>query len=210
VNALIRSLLDLAKPKATERAEVNVNRVLNEILTLQVQTPEGQKVKLVTEFDPSIPPVMGDEEQLTGVFLNIIRNALDVSPFRGKLRVRTRVVTDYILLSDAGSRRKVIRVDVEDDGPGISPDELEKIFTPFYTTKTGGTGLGLTLSNQVVLGHDGHIESRQRSPKGTRVEVFLPSAPVSRARINLKSPRGADGAPEAPRKPRRSGRPEKA
>ncbi|MCA9772870.1 MAG: PAS domain-containing protein [Myxococcales bacterium] len=177
VNDLIGQLLDFAKPKLTNIQGVNLNRLLNEILLLQAETPEGRRVALETEFDPSIPEVLGDTKTLTSAFLNLVRNALEASPFDGRLVVRTRVVTDYVLVGEAGTRRKVIRVDIEDDGPGIAREDLEKIFTPFYTTKHDGTGLGLAISHQIILDHHGRIELVPRRPRGTRAEVFLPSAP---------------------------------
>ncbi|MBZ0254075.1 MAG: PAS domain-containing sensor histidine kinase, partial [Candidatus Methylomirabilis sp.] len=180
VNDLIRRLLDLAKPRTAKAEEVNVNRLLNEILMLQQQTSEGRRVHIASEFDPSLPTVTGDEEQLTSVFLNIVRNALEASPFHGRVLVRTRVVTDYVLVGERGVRRKVIRVDVEDDGPGVPPEEVEKLFTPFYTTKHGGTGLGLAISHQIVLDHRGRIEFHRLPMRGARVQIYLPSAPSRR------------------------------
>ncbi|MBI4411757.1 MAG: PAS domain-containing sensor histidine kinase, partial [Deltaproteobacteria bacterium] len=130
-------------------------------------------IDIVAEFDPSLPKIMADPEALTQVFLNLIKNSRQSIRGKGRVTVRSRVVTDF------GLRRKdkkhqVIAVDVEDTGEGIDEKVLPNIFAPFFTTKPKGTGLGLALCHRIVEEHEGDIEVKSEKGKGTVFSVYLP------------------------------------
>ncbi len=116
---------------------------------------------------------MADESQLTQVFLNLIRNALEAMPEGGRLSVSSRVLAEYHLARDEG-RSRMVCVEVSDTGPGIPEENLAKVGTPFFSTKDGGTGLGLAICQKIVAEHRGMMKIESKAGKGARISVLLP------------------------------------
>ncbi len=174
VSALLEQLLELTRPPRLRLTSVNVHRILNEVLTLEraAGNDAGLAVRLV--FDPSLPEVWADEAQLRQVFLNLVRNAVEAMSRAGTLTITTRIETDFHVRHDARDRGQFLAVEIEDTGPGIAPEDRERIFTPFFTTKTSGTGLGLAVSERLVAQHGGAIRVDSALGRGTRVRVRLP------------------------------------
>jgi two-component system NtrC family sensor kinase len=108
--------------------------------------------------------VKGDEERLRQVFTNLILNGLQAMPEGGRLTVAAVVIEDG----------RLVRVTVSDNGSGISPEHIEKLFTPFFTTKSRGTGLGLAVSYGIVSDHGGEIRVESREGEGAAFTVLLP------------------------------------
>jgi two-component system nitrogen regulation sensor histidine kinase GlnL len=155
---------------------VNVHRVLNDVLTLErAAAGGGCAVRLV--FDPSLPEILADEAKLRQVFLNLVKNALEAMGDSGTLTITTRIETDFHVRHDVGDRGQFLSIDVDDTGPGIAAEDCERIFAPFFTTKTSGTGLGLAVSERLVAQHGGTIRIESEPGRGTRVRVRLPVAP---------------------------------
>lgn len=113
-----------------------------------------------------MPPVWVDEKQLQQVFFNIIINAIQAMQDGGTLLLQTDLIEQ--------EGREFVRVLVGDSGPGIKPEELQMIFTPFFTTKAQGTGLGLAICRQLMEQQEGTLEVRSRFGEGTRVIIKLP------------------------------------
>jgi signal transduction histidine kinase len=112
---------------------------------------------------------------LTQVFLNLARNALQAMEGRpGRLTITTRMLLDHRLTSEDGKALPAIVVEVADTGPGIPAEVLDELGTPFFTTRPGGTGLGLALSRNWVARHGGALRIDSRPGEGTRVRVELP------------------------------------
>ena len=175
VSALLEQLLELTRPSHPRLAAVNVHRVLQEVLLLEGAT--GSDTLLVRcEFDPSLPDVWADEAQLRQVFLNLIKNALEAMEHTGTLTITTRMETDFHVRNPGRGRGKFLSVDVEDTGPGIPPEDCERVFTPFFTTKSKGTGLGLAVSQRLVTQHGGLIRVYSEPGRGARFRVSLPVA----------------------------------
>jgi nitrogen-specific signal transduction histidine kinase len=171
---LLDDLAELTHGGALRPIPTNLHRVLDALLGLHVETPEWSEVRVVREYDPSIPPLEIDPDRMSQVFLNLMRNALQAMDGRGQLTVRTRVESGYHL---AEGKRPVqlVRVDVEDTGPGIPAEELPHVFTPFYTRgKSGGTGLGLSIAQHWAVRHGGNVQLSSRAGTGTRARVLLP------------------------------------
>ena len=173
IDKIIRQLLELASPKGPRYAPVNLHMVLGDIILLQREAAGSREVSIVTGFDPSIPPIMADESQLTQVFLNLIRNALEAMTEGGRLTVTSRVLSDYQLGRDEG-RSRMVAVEVADTGPGIEAENLSKVGTPFFSTKEGGTGLGLAICQKIVSEHRGMLKIDSQPGQGTRISVLLP------------------------------------
>jgi len=126
-------------------------------------------------YDPSIPELMADERRLTQIFLNLARNALQaLAGTSGSLTVRTRVTLDHRLPGIDGRPLPTIMVEFIDSGPGISQDDLRRLATPFFTTKSQGTGLGLAVARHWASQHGGTLDIRSTEGKGTTARVSLP------------------------------------
>jgi two-component system, NtrC family, nitrogen regulation sensor histidine kinase GlnL len=173
VSGLLEQLLELTRPPRLRLAGVNVHRVLNEVLMLQRAAGDAAlTVRLV--FDPSLPEIWADEAQLHQVFLNLVKNALEAMGRAGTLTITTRIVTDFHLRHAARDRGQFLSVEIEDTGPGIAPEDCERVFTPFFTTKSNGTGLGLAVTEHLVAQHGGTIGVESELGRGTRIKVRLP------------------------------------
>ena len=174
VNRIVEELLQLAAPRELKLSPVNLHKVLGDILLLQRRTVEGRDVSFQQHFDPSIPPIMADEELLTQVFLNLIKNAIEAVGDEGLVTVVSRVVSDYSLTQKGEKRSRMVAVEVIDDGPGMTAEQQEQLFTPFFTTKAKGTGLGLAICQKIVSEHRGMIMVQSDKGKGTTFTVLLP------------------------------------
>jgi signal transduction histidine kinase len=126
---------------------------------------------LVTDIADNLPPILGHHDALSGALSNVVLNAVDACGGKGTLTVEARKVRNG--LGDA------IEILVSDDGSGIDPHDLARIWEPYVTHKPGGTGLGLAIARQTVLAHDGTVEATSALGKGTRIRFTLPVAPGS-------------------------------
>lgn len=156
----------------------NVHEVLDRVLRSE-ELALGPGIKVVRVFDPSLPDIYGDADHLHEAFQNIVRNAGEaISGVRsaGQVRVLTQFAVDRRLRNPKGGQAgRSIRVTIEDNGPGIPPETQERMFKMFHTTKSSGSGLGLTVASHVVAAHNGTIEVDSR-PGRTRFDLYLPIA----------------------------------
>ncbi len=165
---IVQNLLTFARQHKPERTPTSVNQVLDDTLELRGYELRVRGIEVVRDYDEQTPETMADAHQLQQVFLNLVTNAeqaMEKSPRESqRLIVRTR------------RTGAVIRMEVEDTGPGIPPNLLERIFNPFFTTKpTGsGTGLGLSISLGIVREHDGRIWAENAPQGGARFVVEVP------------------------------------
>jgi two-component system nitrogen regulation sensor histidine kinase GlnL len=173
LDGLVEQLRTLSTPPRLQRGPVNIHRVLNDVLSLQRQAPSFGTIDLRIEFDPSLPAVHGDSAQLTQVFLNLFKNAVEALDGHGTLTVATRIETRYHVRRSSG-RNQFLSVMISDDGPGIPEQDQENLFAPFFTTKARGTGLGLALCHRIVSEHGGTIANEPRPGGGARFRVTLP------------------------------------
>ena len=174
VNRIVEELLELASPRKLELGRVNLHKILGDILTLQKRTVPGKNITFRQQFDPSIPPILADEALLTQLFLNLIKNAGEAVEAFGTVHVTSRVVSDYSMSQNWERRSRMVAIEVIDDGPGMDKEQLEQIFTPFFTTKTKGTGLGLAICQKIVSEHRGMIKVDSEPGHGTTFTVMLP------------------------------------
>jgi two-component system nitrogen regulation sensor histidine kinase GlnL len=174
INRMMDRMLDFARPTQLELKLLNIHQILGEILLLEKKNRRAD-IRFVQNYDPSLPQVEGDEDQLKQVFLNLVRNALEAMPEGGTLELMTRIHSNYTVKRETHpNSRQAILVEIRDSGIGIGAEELNNIFTPFHTTKSKGSGLGLPLSLKIVENHKGKMIVQSETGKGTRVQVFLP------------------------------------
>jgi signal transduction histidine kinase len=121
---------------------------------LHPHPPNGVMIEQL--FDPSLPEISADAAALERTFLNLVRNAAEAIGTSGTIRLRTRMETEFRLTAE-GRRRQFLRVEVSDSGRGMNAAEMAQLFTPFFTTKSSGTGLGLVLSQRIVAAHGGKL-----------------------------------------------------
>jgi two-component system nitrogen regulation sensor histidine kinase GlnL len=182
IDRLIEDLLDLSSPKKLRIEPVNIHKVLNDLIHLLRAETDEEIVAFETAFDPSLPPVRGDEARLSQVFLNLLRNASDAvreQPKGGAVQVRTGIdLAPRAGRSDRASG-PTIAVEITDDGPGIRAEDLGNLFAPFFTTKARGSGLGLAVSHKLVEDHGGALKLSSRYGRGTTVRVTLPAVEES-------------------------------
>jgi two-component system nitrogen regulation sensor histidine kinase GlnL len=147
--------------------------VLDNLVELHSQSESWKEIEVLREYDPSIPELDIDADRMAQVFLNLMRNAVQAMAGKGRLTLRTRVETNY--QASPGARAvHMMRLDVEDTGPGIPEEQLPHIFTPFFTQRSQGTGLGLAIAQHWTVRHDGHIQVSSEPGQGARVRVLLP------------------------------------
>jgi two-component system nitrogen regulation sensor histidine kinase GlnL len=173
LDGLVTQLNGLREPRPVRRAPVNVHRLLRDVLGLQQRSPEWGRVSLHTSFDPSLPPVLGDADQLTQVFLNLVRNALEAMRGGGELHVTTRVEMGMQLRLSEGTLQ-LGSISIGDTGPGVSPETEAQLFAPFFSTKARGSGLGLAVCHRIVSEHAGTIGYERRMGGGALFRVTLP------------------------------------
>lgn len=161
---LVRNLLDFARQSSPTLSEVNLNDVVNRALNLAAHSAELQHIQVIKELDPSLPKLRADFDQLQQVCTNLILNAIQAMPEGGRLSLRTSV-------SDGQ-----LKVEVQDTGVGISPENMSKLFTPFFTTKGKGkgVGLGLAVAHGIVQRHHGRIEVQSKEGEGSTFIICLP------------------------------------
>jgi signal transduction histidine kinase len=161
---ITRSLLDLGRRRRTVRDRVRVEQVVEKMLQAVTPTAEQHAVAVVNRSAPGLPAVLGHADQLEQVMLNLFMNAIEAMPRGGTLEVTT------------GACGSGVEVIVADSGPGIAAADRDRLFEPFFTNKSGGTGLGLYLSRQLVEAHGGRLELLAGGG-GARFRVFLPGHP---------------------------------
>ena len=175
IDQLVKRMMDLAKPADIKLKETNIHKVLEEILILEKESFRLKNIRFQQTYDPSLPHIEADEDQLKQVFLNLIKNAIEASRNGGSLQIVTRVSSSFAIKTPVASvPRQNIAVEIMDSGEGMDEETQKKIFTPFHTTKSKGSGLGLAISLKVVEDHHGKIKITSEKGLGTTVQVFLP------------------------------------
>ena len=178
VNRIIEMLLDLARPVTIRPVPVNLHQLLERVALLTEESARERSVTIVRRYDPSLPPILGDEDRLVQVFHNLVRNAIEAMADGGQLTLATRVSMNPLFAKvDMGSgQRSMVEIQVLDEGSGIPAAARARIFDPFFTTKERGLGLGLALCHQVMEQHRGAIQIDSVEAHGTTVTCFLPIA----------------------------------
>jgi two-component system nitrogen regulation sensor histidine kinase GlnL len=139
----------------------------------------GAHMRIVEDYDPSLPPTWADGDQLLQVFLNLLKNASEASDKNGTIRLHTFYDLSLRLRRKDGSGSALpLQVEIVDDGPGIPPEIAADVFEPFVSGRENGTGLGLALVSKIVSDHDGWI-AVESVPGRTAFRISLPVAPKS-------------------------------
>ncbi|MGE3538261.1 MAG: ATP-binding protein [Candidatus Tectimicrobiota bacterium] len=194
INFIVEELLELARPARLHCVTLSLQEVLQRVLGVYSERFVQQDIHLKTDLTASIPPLIADAEQLYRCFGNIVLNAIEAMPTGGELTILCRPVPkaliDFTTPGQSGDPAldtqepphalDLYTTDVEvlfqDTGLGIPPEQLDEVFTPFWTTKPKGTGLGLALTHKIIEEHGGSIQLSSIVNQGTSVTVRLPAA----------------------------------
>jgi two-component system, NtrC family, nitrogen regulation sensor histidine kinase GlnL len=180
INSIVEGLLDLARPARINFAAVRLPSLLDRAVELYAHEMESRLVKVTRYYARDLPVVWVDSEAVYQALVNLVRNALDAMPSGGALTLRAGWSDDHHVVRpgrrgpDAGRR---VRVEIEDTGIGISPADADRVFNPFFSTKPGGTGLGLARTHKIIEDHGGSIDFRGAVGGGTVFRIVLPLFP---------------------------------
>lgn len=172
LNDLVTQFLCYARPARLELRPSDLNRVVRETVHFLQAEAGNRNVRTDLALDPQLPSVPLDETQVRQALLNIYRNAFEALDSRGG---------GTVLAQTSASNGGPIRLVIEDDGPGVPGDRLERIFTAFFSSKPGGTGLGLPVVQRIVEGHGGSIAVESPPGAGARFILSFPTAQAARA-----------------------------
>ncbi len=169
----LRDLVDrMAGPAGPKpHVLVNVHEVLEHVRTLvTADAPDGFEIQ--RDYDPSLPSIPGDFDSLVQALLNVVLNAAQAVNYAGSVSLITRI--ERQLTINGRRHRLVVRIDVIDNGPGLSPETVDQIFYPMVTFREGGSGLGLSIAQDLVNRHNGIIQV-ESVPGETRFSIYLPA-----------------------------------
>lgn len=159
---ILANVMDFTKPQKPLKTEAEINGIVENACLLFEPLLRMQGIQLIKEFTPNLSKTIVDPDQIKQVFVNLIKNAVESMPTGGTLTMKT--VTED----------NCIRIDVIDTGEGMTQEVMENIFVPFYTTKPGGTGVGLAVTHQIIDEHEGQLKVKSEVGRGTTFSVYLP------------------------------------
>jgi signal transduction histidine kinase len=171
IEALMKSLLDFARPPKPQFMQINLNHILEGTLDFLIHQPSfsqnkkdpKEPIAIIQNLDAHLPEIVADPQQLRQIFINLLLNAHEAMAHGGTITVKTS--------QDSSS---AIEISISDTGKGISKDVLEKIFQPFFTTKPKGTGLGLAISKQLIEQNGGTIIAGNNPDGGATFRIKIP------------------------------------
>ena len=168
INAIVTQMLRFAAPKAAAFTTVHVHDLMDRSLRLLQQQIGAKSISLQRNYQAAPDTVRGDDAQLQQVFMNLLLNSIEAMDTKGVLTVSTEITGG-----------KQMRIQIQDTGVGIAPENQARLFEPFFTTKINGTGLGLAISKRIALEHQGVIEVRSETAKGSTFTLSLPVSDAS-------------------------------
>ena len=194
INFIVEELLSLARPARLQCAPVALSALLQRVVEIYSERLQQQSIQLKTDWAAALPPLLADVEQLHRCFTNIVLNAIEAMPTGGELSILCRPVPkaliDFTTTSNRGTSSDTpegpppaldlyatdVEVVIKDTGMGIPAAQVDQVFTPFWTTKPKGTGLGLALTHKIIEEHGGTIHLTSEVGQGTTVTIHLPTS----------------------------------
>ncbi len=162
LNKVVNNFLSFARPAKPDLLPCKIDEIIEPVIKLLKPEFEKNDISIEKEIEKGLPEISGDAQQLQQVFLNISLNAIQAMPDGGNLYVSIKKIEPYI------------KIDFRDTGAGISKENLEKLFTPFFTTKKEGNGIGLAISYRIIENHRGKISVESELNRGSGFSVKLP------------------------------------
>lgn len=162
LNTLVTDLLNLATPRPLERKEYNIEELIDRVLRLLRHRINQQRVQIKQDISLDLPPLLVDRERIEQAILNLLLNALDVTPSGGVIEIAVYNQETHSV------------IDIRDSGPGIPEDRIDNLFKPFQSTKTNGVGLGLPMTQRIVREHQGDVFVSANGPEGATFTISIP------------------------------------
>jgi signal transduction histidine kinase len=174
-NSIVLEVLEFVRPIRLQVERISLGAVIQDAISLaESHAPRGT-VTVDVALPEGIAAITGDPHQLRQLFTNLLINAFEALNGRGSVRIEAvQLAEEEPAAGPEGHNEPSLQVDVSDDGPGVPPDVMDRIFSPFFTTKPQGSGLGLAIVRKIVDAHDGRIDVSARAAGGTRFRVTLP------------------------------------
>jgi signal transduction histidine kinase len=169
ISRIIEVTLNFSRQSMPDVKPININSIIPTSLELVASVLKRKEIKVELKFEDNLPEVWIDNKQIQQVFINMITNAADAIKLKGKIGIKT-----YKENSEKFREQSYVVVSISDTGEGIPPEDLPKIFNPFFTRKAEGTGLGLPITQRIVYQHQGIIDVESVVGKGTTFYVKLP------------------------------------
>jgi len=173
IEKIIQELLNYSSPQRINEEPVNVHMLLDKGIKNLVNLIKEKSVSIIKEYDTTLPDIIADPECLYRAFFNVIKNAIEACPINGKVVISSKINIEHKSITEHGEVNFMM-IEITDNGAGISDEDMKKIFTPFFSTKKGGTGLGLVYVQKVILDHNGFITVKSTPKVGTKVTIYLP------------------------------------
>jgi signal transduction histidine kinase len=176
-NAIVVEMLEFVRPVRLQLEPTDLTEVVQQALALADGKMPRRGTSVHVDLQPDLPRIDGDHHQLCQAFSNLMINAFEALDGQGRLDVRARADAIEQDPAFAGAPRTpmpVVVVEIADDGPGVAPDLCDRIFLPFFTTKTKGSGLGLPIVRKIIDAHDGRIDLNSTPGRGTEFRMTLP------------------------------------
>ena len=182
-NAIVVEVLEFVRPIQLQVERVALDEVIKDSITLAEGKSAAARSRSTRSIAPDVPELLADPHQLRQLFSNLLANAFEALGGEGHVEIRASLLPGEEEPAGRTSTccRRRWSIEVRDNGPGIAPDDLERIFSPFFTTKPQGTGLGLAIVRKVVDAHDGHIDAVSAPGRGATFRVTLPVVPSVRS-----------------------------
>jgi signal transduction histidine kinase len=167
ISSLVNELLEFARPTSPQLQLENIQDTMDGMILLISTETKKKSVEIVAHYEDNLPLVAADREQVKQVFLNVLLNAIEATSDGGQVSVEIRTFAK-------NSGEEFLQVEIRDTGRGIPEEHLENVFTPFFTTKDKGSGLGLSISHQIIQEHGGTISVESRIGEGSSFFINFP------------------------------------
>ena len=166
---IVSNFLDFSRPRPLNLGECRLDELLDRTMELMNYKLEAASISIQRQIEPDLPPVIADSQQLQQVFVNLLNNSIDALTDGGVVRIIARQK------NKSSEKQRIAEVLVSDDGSGIAYDVQERLFEPYFGTKSDSTGLGLWIARKIMLQHKGDIELRSSTPRGTIFALWIPT-----------------------------------
>jgi two-component system sensor histidine kinase HydH len=162
LNKIVNELNQFARPRELALVDIDLNQLLDQQIGLVADKLQQKKIEVVKQYQSDLPTAQVDAHEISKVFINLLINAIDASPEGRQLKLRTARQNGQFCVS------------IADNGAGMNKETLARLYEPFYTTKTNGTGLGMSIAKRGIELHGGSISVRSAPGLGTEIMVLLP------------------------------------
>lgn len=190
---ILSELLNYAKPAVQKICHCQLEQINDEVLALLFREEREENITIHKEYDKELPKVLVDPAQIKQALLNVYLNARQAINGSGKIesiirKIKLPLPTLGIQNSEFRIQKEGLEILIRDNGKGFTPEALERAFEPFFSTRPGGTGLGLTITKQIIEAHRGKINIRNLSPHGAEIQILLPLSPLNESISTASTP----------------------